>query len=186
MIFTLFSSTFTRAIRTLSLGFFALSLAACATTVPLPQPPPVSHAPSPAEVAAQQQFFDCKQDALALDVSAYEQQSPAQYNASAKTLDHCLSDIDDYRHVVPLEARMQVHALTVLNYLKGGDITKAREQLRSFELSYPDSDLYFSDYTSFVDSLRVILRKNAINRRVLNINPMLASEIVRHRYWQTH
>jgi len=85
---------------------------------------------------------------------------------------------------------MQVHALTVLNYFKGGDVVKARVQLQAFELSYPGSDLYFSDYTSFVDSLKVILSRSALEStemgRVLNINPALKSDIVRQRYWQTH
>ena len=147
-----------------------------------------------AATTAMEQFLGCKQDGLLLDQSAREKKSSAQYAASAKTLDQCLTDIDEYRDVVPvasiesIEQRMQVHALTVLNYFKAGDIKHAKLQLRAFELSYPGRDLYFSDYTSFIDSLSLLLGIDTVEgrRKVFNVNPTLASEVSRYRYWQRH
>ena len=178
-----------------------LLLAACATA---PQPP-ITIAPlsdkqqfEQKQIAAasnaMEQFLRCKQDGVLLDKSAQEKKSSAQYAASAKTLDQCLADIDEYRDVAPIasiefiEKRMQVHALTVLNYFKAGDIKHAKLQLRAFELSYPGRDLYFSDYTSFVDSLSLLLGVDTVasRRKVFNVNSTLASEVSRYRYWQRH
>ncbi|MBV1920529.1 MAG: hypothetical protein KUG73_07580 [Pseudomonadales bacterium] len=179
-----------------------LLLAAC-TTAPLP---PVTtnqlsdrqlfeQEQMAAATTAMAQFLGCKQGGLLLDQSAREKKSSAQYAASAKTLDQCLTDIDEYRDVVSvasiesIEQRMQVHALMVLNYFKAGDIKSAKLQLRAFELSYPGRDLYFSDYTSFVDSLTLLLGVDSLHslegrRKVFNVNPTLASEVSRYRYWQ--
>lgn len=139
-----------------------------------------------------EQFVYCKKDGMLLDKSAHETKSSAQYAASAQTLDQCLADIDEYRDITPVasveftEQRMKVHALTVLNYLKAGNIKQAKLQLRSFELSYPGRDLYFSDYTSFVDSLSLLLGIDTFEnrRKAFNVNPTLASEVSRYRYWQ--
>lgn len=147
-----------------------------------------------AATTAMEQFLRCKQGGLLLGQSAREKKSSAQYAASAKTLDQCLTDIDEYRDVVPVtsiesvEQRMQVHALTVLNYIKAGDINNAKLQLRTFEMSYPGRDLYFSDYTSFVDSLTLLLGIDIFEgrREVFNVNPTLASEVSRYRYWLRH
>ena len=180
---------------------FPLFLAACATT-PLPPVTPlqlsdqqrIEQEQVAAATTAMDQFLRCKQDGLLLGESAREKKSSAQYAASAKTLDQCLADIDQYRDVTPVasiesvELRMQVHALTVLNYFKAGDIKHAKLQLRAFELSYPGRDLYFSDYTSFVDSLTLLLGVDSFEgrRKVFNVNPTLASEVSRYRYWQRH
>ena len=149
-----------------------------------------SHALLSESEKARNEFANCKLDGLALNASARKQQSMAQYFASAQTFDGCLVDIDEHRSVVSLEERMQIHGLTILNYIKGGDVKKARIQLRAFELAYPDKDLYFSDYTSFVDTFRVLLidsqQHSKSYRRVKNVNRKLLSEISRQRYWQTH
>lgn len=193
----------------------SLLLSACATT-PAERISPKSNNPEfpsvlkvDATARVQEAFSRCKHDALELDKSAREQKSPAQYAASAKTIDLCLVEVDEQRDAISVEQRMQIHALMVLNYFKAGDIKKARLQLHAFELSYPGRDLYFQDYTSFIDSFRVLLdypnvrERNIVKSRaaegrisnyaayshsrdLLNINPDLASEIARYRYWQTH
>lgn len=189
--------------RYIALFVAPLFLNACAVTSPAPiissstLPTSAAHASQVSELsaAAMEQFVDCKKEGLALDESARKQKSPAQYAASARTLDLCLVEVDEYRDAVPMELRMQVHALTVLNYVKGGDIAKARLQLRAFELSYPNRDLYFSDYTSFIDSLNAVLGRPHSNgtssqrvfqQRTSNINPMVSTEISRYRYWKMH
>ena len=136
-----------------------------------------------------QQFEQCQHEGLVIDASAREQQSPAQYLVAAKTLDQCLVEVDPHRSAVPVQTRMHTHALTVLDYLKGGDVAQARVQLSAFTLSYPGQDLYFADYTSFVDSLHSILslaEGATDNKAALNINPALRAELNRHRYWQRH
>lgn len=181
----------------------ALFLSACSTTSSLPVAPisltSLSSQPTQSSSSSEmvlEQFLTCKKEGILLDESAREQGSPAQYTASARTLDLCLVEVDQLRNAVPMELRMQVHALTVLNYLKGGDIENARLQLRAFELSYPHKDLYFSDYTSFIDSLNAVLGNRFIEKhsiaasssreRTSNINPVVSSEVSRFRYWQTH
>ena len=178
-----------------------LLLAACATAPlppviidPLSEKQQFEQKQMAAASNAMKQFLRCKQDGVLLDESAREKKSSAQYAASAKTLDQCLADIDEYRDVAPVisaefvEQKMQVHALTVLNYFKAGDIKHAKLQLRAFELSYPGRDLYFSDYTSFIDSLSLLLGIDTVKsrRKVFNVNPTLASEVSRYRYWQRH
>jgi len=150
--------------------------------------PPSLIAASVAETA-QDAFNSCKQDALALDASARKQQSSAQYLMAARTLNQCLLEVDSHRRDIPIEERMKMHALTVLNYLKGGDVVQARVQLTAFEMTYPNNDLYFGDYTSFVDSFRVLLNDSAArvtHGNLLNVNPILKSEHNRRRYWLTH
>ncbi len=178
-----------------------LLLAACATAPPAPDTTNQLSDKQKAEqeqmvaaTTAMEQFLRCKQDGLLLGQSAREKKSSAQYAASAQTLEQCLTDIDEYRDVAPVasigsvEQRMQVHALIVLNYVKAGDIKNAKLQLHTFELAYPGRDLYFSDYTSFVDSLTLILGIDTFEgrRKTFNVNPILASEISRYRYWQRH
>jgi len=171
-----------------------LLLAACATAPLAPVTAKQFSDKQLAATSAMAQFLRCKQDGMLLSQSARETKSSAQYAASAKTLDQCLTDIDEYRDIAPVasiesvEQRMQVHALTVLNYVKAGDIKHAKLQLRAFELSYPGRDLYFSDYTSFVDSLTLLLGIDTFEgrRKVFNVNPTLASEVSRYRYWQRH
>ena len=171
------------------LGLVSSSLLVSGCTMPTQEKPIQTDTVSSADISARKQFVVCKADALALDSSAKQRQSPAQYLSSANTLNQCLLEVDGFTHVVPLDERMQVHALTVLNYLKGGDIKQAKLQLDAFELAYPNSDLLFSDYTSFIDSMRVVLshQGSVLSRSSsLNINDALQSHVNRQRYWQTH
>jgi len=173
-------------LRLLCVLIVSALLSACAS--PGQQQPSSVVAPARDETV-QSTFLACKQDALALDASARKQQSSAQYLAAAKTLNQCLLEIDSHRSDIPIDERMKMHALTVLDYLKGGDVAQARVQLTAFEMSYPNNDLYFDDYTSFVDSFRVLLSNNSTrmaNGNPLNINPILKSEQNRRRYWLAH
>lgn len=171
-----------RKLGLLSVASTSLLLAACispTTTKP-------SSAVSSADISAHHQFVNCKQDGLLLDASAKKRQSPAQYRAAANTLNQCLLELNNYQDVVAVEERMQVHALTVLDYMKGGDVAQARRQLDDFELTYPNSDLLFADYTSFIESMHVLLWSDGVEGASLNINTALKSHLNRQRYWQTH
>lgn len=172
----------TRKAALITFASSTLLLGACASKQTLPEP-----TQQPAYgMAAYADFNGCKEEGLALDASAREQGSPAQYLAAANTLDQCLQEADGYRDVIPQHERMQVHALTVLDYIKGGDAAKARLQLRAFTLAYPNKDLFFDDYTSFVDSMSVLLAEDTGHDGTPNINKNLKSEMNRNRYWQTH
>jgi len=174
-----------RKLGLLGIASTSLLLAACVS----PNAVKPESSISSADISAHHQFVSCKQDGMALDTSAKQRQSSAQYLAAAKTLKQCLQEVDVYQNVVPVEERMQVHAITILDYFKGGDIAQARSQLDAFELAFPNSDLLFSDYTSFVDSMQVLLANGMgtlDSDSSLNINSELKSHSNRQRYWQTH
>ena len=162
----------------------SLLLGACATNQPMGGDPVVHH--DPINSQAVMAFNQCKQQGLAMDASAKQSAAPAQFLAAAKTLDGCLRDVDSYRHQIPQIERMQVHALTEVDFLKGGDAEQARVQLNAFTLAYPNSDLYFNDYTSFVDSMQVLLNEQLDPNVSPNVSAKLQSEVERQRYWQTH
>jgi len=64
---------------------------------------------------------------------------------------------------------------------------KAEDIIRSMLLdAFPDHDLYFSDGSSFVDSIYLLLDTAPTasnNRRLLNVNPTVSAERQRRDYW---
>ena len=86
------------------------------------------------------------------------------------------------------ERRMRAYALSVQNHLKGGDIAKARENLDAMRASFPKRDLFYSDGSSFTDSMSVLLGEIDVKRTghltLYNIPDDLRSELLRARYWQ--
>ena len=184
------SKTTVRKLSVVSLATASLWLAGCSSIPAGGSAQPDYFGDRGASSAARVAFASCKREGLALDSSAGQQQSPAQYLSAARTFDQCLVELDPYRGSVTEQERMQVHALTVIDYLKGGDVAQARVQLRAFELSYPGADLYFADYTSFVDTLRSLLgptdEGTSVGAGELNINPALRAELNRNNYWQSH
>jgi len=132
----------------------------------------------------QQQFDTCKAEGLALNTSASLQKSTAQYLAAANTLNSCLLQVEGSYESVPVDEQMKIHALTVLDFIKGGDVSKAREQLSVFERNFPSRDLFFNDYSSFLDTVNALLDGN--QSAALNVNQSLKSELNRQHYWASH
>jgi len=132
---------------------------------------------------------NCKQNALALDSAARTSSSTAQYLASARLLSNCISDFSDK---VPLQLSqdvMQLHALSIFNYIKGGDISQAKMAFVQFKSSFPGQDLYFNDYTSLIDTATALLEPSSINAQQmvsLNISSQLREELKRRQYWLNH
>lgn len=132
---------------------------------------------------------DCKHNALALDNAARTSSSTAQYLASARLLSNCISD---FSHKVPLHLSqdvMQLHALSIFNYIKGGDVSQAKMAFVQFKSAFPGQDLYFNDYTSLIDTATALLEPSKINAQQvvsLNISPQLREELKRRQYWLNH
>jgi len=83
---------------------------------------------------------------------------------------------------------MRVHALAALNYFKGGDVEQARRSFEDFKATYPDSDLYFADGSSFTETTEVLLgRTDPISFgqfAALNVNKSVKSEMRRLNHWK--
>jgi hypothetical protein len=157
----------------------ALLTTACSQTAVKP------HQPSGAA-----EFTSCQQQAFELDASASTNASAAQFLQSASVANTCLQEVDDYGYEISRQQLMQLHALSVQNYLKGGDVKQAQQQLESFRTSFENRDLYYSDNTSFIDSFSLLLHdisaQQVITQSSLNARGELKAELRRIDYWQKH
>jgi hypothetical protein len=157
----------------------ALVLSACATQ------------PREAREVSVEYFAEyqaCKEQALSLDASAREQKSPAQYATAARILDRCAAE-GEQAGSVPSEELMQLRALSVLTYIKAGEIETAKDQFLVFRNRYAGHDLYFSDNTSYIDTIDVLLWTGVTKpseASVLNARSEVLSEERRRRYWASH
>ncbi|MBT1449409.1 hypothetical protein KJ365_00820 [Glaciecola sp. XM2] len=111
--------------------------------------------------------------------------SPAQFIALANQSMRCLQGVRFYPNHPDNQQGMQLHALAVVNYVKGGDVETAQKQLDAFKVRFVQQDLVFDDYTSFIDTATALLDPNLSARQLamLNINPNLKSELSRVRQW---
>ncbi len=140
------------------------------------------------EISAMREYRQCRDDALELDTQARTTGNTGRYLASAQLLEKCEAEIGPEAKGVAEEERMRAYALGIQNYLKGGDIAKARENLHAFKRSFPDKDLYYTDGSSFIASMEVLIGQSddlAFSRfGATNIGDKLADEMRRIRYWQ--
>jgi hypothetical protein len=139
---------------------------------------------------AQQNYGNCVDDAIELDHQARSTRSPAQYLASARLLERCEQDLGPHADRSMDERRMRAYALSVQNYLKGGDVARARHNLDQLRASFPKRDLFYPDGSSFMDSMSVLLGQVDVERAghltIYNIPDDLRSELMRARYWKRH
>ncbi len=140
------------------------------------------------KVEAAKEYRACNDDALELDRQAREQGSPARYLASARLLEKCEANLDSETANLPKEARMRAYGLAVQNYLRGGDLAKAREALEKLRDAFPASDLYYADGSSFTETMALLLspkERGAVGEfSVVNVDKKLKSELRRIRYWK--
>ena len=136
-----------------------------------------------AQQQQQVEFNQCKSHVLDMDHSARNNKSLAQYLTSATAAQGCLREVDFANPLISDQQKMQLHALTVLNFVKGGDITKARSSLDVFVTSYAGKDLFFDDNTSFVDTFTVLLKEGETKSTGLNVNSALMTELKRKNTW---
>ena len=149
---------------------------------PAQQTQPVQKAPD------EQAFYQCRDEIVAMDRSAAQNSSLAQYLASANAIGGCLNTVATSHSFITQQQMMQLQALAVLNFLKGGDIGRSRNELASFKRDYHGRDLYFADKSSFIDTFDLLLNDSGqgANQVSLNVNKTLLDEFKRKQYWASH
>ena len=167
----------------------ALLLGACSLTGGSEPLPDLSFRESRFEqMQAIKAFESCRDEGVALDGQARSRASAGAFLNSARVLDGCGGELDAAASAVPKPERMRVHALAVLNYFKGGDVEMARRAFENFKATYPDTDLYLGDGSSFVETTEVLLgRADPITFgqfAALNVNGRVKSEIRRLNHWK--
>jgi hypothetical protein len=140
------------------------------------------------EISAIRGWQSCRDEALELDRQAREEGSTAQYLASAKLIEKCEADAGSEVGKVPADERMRAYALSSQNYLKGGDVPKARETLERLRGAYPGADLYYANGTSFIDTMELLTgvedRTSQGDLGIANVDSDLKSELRRTQYWK--
>lgn len=112
--------------------------------------------------------------------------SSAQYLTLANAAEHCIENLSFSPQHPDLQTAMQFNALAFTNYLKAGDIQQAVNSLAQFRRAFPQQDLLFDDYTSFVDTATALTKQHELSAyqlTTLNINPQLRAELKRTRNW---
>jgi hypothetical protein len=133
-------------------------------------------------------FNECSQDGKMKDVAAASAQDQALYLSSADTLAGCDRTLDEATQLIAQRDRMQVSALAVQNYLKGGDVAKARLALDEFQARFGPDDLIYADGSSFTDTMHALLfqheQPEQLALSTLNAKAGVKDEIRRAWYWQ--
>lgn len=117
---------------------------------------------------------------------ALQSANAGQYHSLANTAEHCIAGIDFPPRHPDIQTAMQFNALSVVNYVKAGDMAAAEKGLASFTTRFPQRDLLFDDFTSFIDTATALLSQHKLDDyqlSMLNINPSLRDEIKRTRRW---
>lgn len=166
----------------LSLILVSLLFGGCASntvTTELTQPEP----------DLQAEFTRCRDQAMAMDASARQQQSAAQYHRAAALFERCVGSYSRFGNAISADDMMQLQALSILDYLKAGDVELAKTQLQVMRSAFPHHDLYLEDGSSFVDTMSLLLESEnpqQTQRRLLNTNKTVAAEYRRRQYWLQH
>ncbi|MBL6928905.1 MAG: hypothetical protein ISR44_07005 [Rhodospirillales bacterium] len=140
------------------------------------------------EVSAMRQYRQCRDDAIALDEQARATGNAGRYLASARLFEKCEAEVGPEAAGVAQDERMRAYALSVQNYLKGGDVAKAGENFEAFQKAFPGQDLYFHDGSSFIETMAALFghKKDSDFGRfaMLNVNDTLKGEMRRVNYWK--
>lgn len=182
--------------RIAAAGLLLLATAGCALTGPKTEPETMAETgigfrqQRLAQMANAQSFDTCRGEGEELDRHARQSGEPAQYLASARILEGCEATLGTDAELVDTQARMQVYALAIQNYAKGGDLAKARETLGHFEQTFEGRDLYYPDGTSFRETMAMVLglkaETDAGRFSTANVNKTLKGELRRVQYWLDH
>lgn len=139
------------------------------------------------EISAMQDYRKCRDDALELDTQAHATGNPGRYLASARLIENCEAELGPEANGVGADERMRAYALSIQNYLKGGDVAKASENFDRFQQAFPGKDLYYYDGSSFIETMSALLGQQKDTDfgqfAVLNVNETLKGEMRRSRYW---
>lgn len=110
----------------------------------------------------------------------------AQQIALANAATRCIENKTFYPQHPDNQMAMQLSALAIVNFIKAGETQLAKQSFQAFRTQFPQQDLLFDDYTSFVDTAVALLEQEQLSARqlqVLNINPSLRAELKRQQYW---
>lgn len=142
------------------------------------------------EINAMRDYRQCREHALELDEQAQQSHDSAKFIASAKMIETCEARLGPEVAGLDRDERMRTYALSIQNYLKGGDIDQARTNLEKFNQTFDGQDLFYADGSSFSHTMEVLLGvrgAGSIGRfSNANVNQDLKSELRRVRYWETH
>ncbi|MBM3571420.1 MAG: hypothetical protein FJX52_03530 [Alphaproteobacteria bacterium] len=140
------------------------------------------------EMAAMREYRQCRDEALALDTQARSTGAAARYLASARMIEKCEAELAGGVGTIAEEERMRAWALSIQDYIKGGDAAGARRNLDQFKRAFPNKDLYLADGASLLDSFEVLLDQKApaaiAPYATLNVAEALKQELRRVRYWK--
>jgi len=139
-------------------------------------------------INAMREYRNCRDDAIELDAKARKSGDPARYIASARILEKCESSLDRKASEVGRDERIRSYALSIQNYLKGGDMERARANLESFKTVFPNVDLYYPDGSSFIETMEALLGQKDLRSfgqfAQLNVSSELKDELRRIRHWK--
>ena len=140
------------------------------------------------DMAAITDWRKCRDEAVDLDHQAHDEASSARYLAAARLMEKCESDLGEGATKVTADERMHAYALGVQDYLKGGDVPKARETLEKLKMAFPGSDLYYGNGASFIDTMDFLTgvrdRATVGVLGVANVDSGFESEMRRDQYWK--
>lgn len=112
--------------------------------------------------------------------------TPSQHIMLADLSLSCLKTTDFPPRHEDTEKAMQLLALSFVNYIKAGDVQTAQTTFLTFKQTFPQQDLLFADYTSFIDTATALLSHQGMSDStlaLLNINANLRDELKRKRIW---
>jgi len=140
------------------------------------------------EIAAMQTYRACFDDAVKLDTEARAQGNPGGYIASARLIEKCEAELGPEAATVAQEERMRAYALSVLNYLKAGDMQSSRANLETFKRTFAGHDLYLANGASFTDTMELLSGGKSVPSpyevSLLNVNRDVKAELQRVRFWK--
>ena len=143
--------------------------------------------PEYGEISAMREYRSCLSEARLLDEVAQKVAMSARYIASAKLLEKCEKGLNAVDFELAKEERYRAGALSTQNFLKGGDIESARKRLAWLETNFPNTDLYFVDGSSFIETMSILLNSNKESAlTVANVSSEFRAEIRRISYWRNN
>ncbi len=123
-----------------------------------------------------------------MDKQARHSGNAGQYHQSAVLLERCESKLGAGVVEIGTDERMRAYALGIQNYLKAGDVEKASQGFQRFNQQFPEQDLYFTDGSSYKETMRALLGQVTTNEygrySLLNASAALKGEMRRINHWK--
>ena len=118
-----------------------------------------------------------------------EHSNPAKHIALADRASRCIEGLRLHPKHPDNQKAMQLGALAIVNYIKAGDSDSAERAFSRFRQQFPQQDLQYTDYSSFVDTIIALLNYDTLAShqiRMLNINESMRNELSRQYHWRRH